>query len=172
MLKFKIGELLAKEQGQKQEHDINTDVEFEGEDDPRLSGPISFHLTFMRLPDAIHAQITNFKTKTECKCARCLKSYFCEIEIPEVEREFYEHKPSEADEEVCFIDMKNSEIDLTEMIRQEILLNSPPIPVCKEECKGLCPNCGKNLNEENCECSKEQQKEGPLSKLKDLFKKN
>ncbi len=43
-------------------------------------------------------------------------------------------------------------VDLTEDIREELLLGIPGFPVCSPTCKGLCPRCGKNLNEGACEC--------------------
>ena len=43
-------------------------------------------------------------------------------------------------------------IDLTEDIREDILLKIPTFFTCSSDCKGLCPLCGKNLNEETCDC--------------------
>lgn len=43
-------------------------------------------------------------------------------------------------------------IDLDEDIRQEIILDYPMKSLCKADCKGLCPNCGQNLNIDNCGC--------------------
>jgi len=60
-----------------------------------------------------------------------------EEEIPEDERE------------PLFVD---SIFDLTELLRQSILLALPMRPLCSEECKGLCPHCGANLNEGPCGC--------------------
>ncbi len=42
-----------------------------------------------------------------------------------------------------------------EDIRQEMILDSPMKVMCKPDCKGLCPNCGQNLNVAECECEKE-----------------
>ncbi|NOZ87149.1 MAG: DUF177 domain-containing protein [Deltaproteobacteria bacterium] len=47
-------------------------------------------------------------------------------------------------------------IDLDEMIRENILLGLPDYPLCKEDCLGLCPVCGKNLNFGPCSCSKDE----------------
>ena len=44
-------------------------------------------------------------------------------------------------------------VDLTKDIREGILLNLPHFPVCRQDCKGLCPQCGKNLNEGTCTCT-------------------
>lgn len=43
-------------------------------------------------------------------------------------------------------------VDLNEGIREEIILEYPIKPLCKADCQGLCPRCGKNLNEGRCSC--------------------
>ncbi len=45
-------------------------------------------------------------------------------------------------------------IELTEDIRQEIILSSPVNILCSDDCKGICPRCGVNLNKEQCKCKK------------------
>ncbi len=50
------------------------------------------------------------------------------------------------------IEKTDSVIDLNPEIREEILLNFPLKPLCSKECKGLCPRCGRNLNEGGCSC--------------------
>lgn len=44
-------------------------------------------------------------------------------------------------------------VEMDDEIRQEIILDYPMKIICKSECKGLCPNCGQNLNVGKCECS-------------------
>jgi uncharacterized protein len=46
------------------------------------------------------------------------------------------------------------EVDVTEDIREAILLSLPHFPLCDESCKGLCPRCGKSLNGAPCGCGK------------------
>jgi uncharacterized protein len=46
-------------------------------------------------------------------------------------------------------------VELDDEIRQEIILDYPIKVICKSECKGLCPNCGQNLNTGECDCNKE-----------------
>jgi len=54
------------------------------------------------------------------------------------------------------IDARPSDtIELDEDIRQEVILDYPMKTLCKIDCKGLCPNCGQNLNAGECECEKE-----------------
>ncbi len=58
--------------------------------------------------------------------------------------------PELVDEEVY----SGKEIDLTRALREQILLSIPPSPLCSEDCKGLCPTCGKDLNEGECGCDR------------------
>ncbi len=55
-------------------------------------------------------------------------------------------------------------LDITEDIRNEIILSYPSKPLCKDDCKGLCPVCGKNLNLYDCDCEK-QELNNSFSKL-------
>ena len=50
------------------------------------------------------------------------------------------------------IDEKTEFVDLTDELRQSIILALPSYPVCRQDCRGVCPTCGKNLNEGSCAC--------------------
>ena len=54
-----------------------------------------------------------------------------------------------------FIVVEDNVLDLNEFIYQEIQLFLPQKMLCSDDCKGLCPKCGKNLNKEECSCKKE-----------------
>lgn len=58
--------------------------------------------------------------------------------------------PETADEEAY----AGKEIDLQPAVREQILLSVPASPLCREDCKGLCPTCGKDLNEGECGCDR------------------
>lgn len=58
--------------------------------------------------------------------------------------------PGTADEEVY----EGKELDLSPAVREQILLSAPESPVCSEDCRGLCPKCGKDLNEGECGCDR------------------
>lgn len=51
-------------------------------------------------------------------------------------------------------------VDLTADVREDILLALPSFPLCRDSCKGLCPHCGKNLNEGPCECKEQPERSG------------
>jgi uncharacterized protein len=71
----------------------------------------------------------------------------------------------EEDMEVHFV--RDDEVDLDDIIREQIYLALPLKNICDENCLGLCPKCGCNLNREKCECELEKGHPG-LSVLKNL----
>src|ERR1044072_582574 len=48
---------------------------------------------------------------------------------------------------------RDDQIDLNELLREQFYLELPMKPLCTEDCKGLCPQCGTNLNTGTCDCS-------------------
>ena len=87
--------------------------------------------------------------KLNLDCDRC---------ATEFEREFeydFEHtivKSTQNDNDEYIIVGENSEIDLDELILADILLQLPTKILCDENCKGICDGCGKDLNNDDCEC--------------------
>ena len=63
--------------------------------------------------------------------------------------------------------IKGEEIDLKDIVREQIYLSIPMKSLCSEGCLGLCPICGKNLNQGPCQCKGEKGHPGFL-KLKNL----
>jgi uncharacterized protein len=71
------------------------------------------------------------------------------------------------DDDVDFATYDGDEIDLAELFREQILLAIPMTPLCREECKGLCSQCGKDLNQGPCSCER-PKKDSPFEGLKGL----
>jgi uncharacterized protein len=63
-------------------------------------------------------------------------------------------------------------IDLDPIVREQVLLALPVTVLCRDDCKGLCPTCGQDLNERDCGHSEKQQIDVRLAKLKDIKLKN
>jgi len=81
---------------------------------------------------------THLATSVQYYCARCLKE--C---IKKIEKDFSIEYP---------LDKSGQLIDITTDIRSEIILDYPVKFLCKNDCRGLCPKCGKDLNEGKCDC--------------------
>ena len=50
---------------------------------------------------------------------------------------------------------ENEEIDLGHLMREQFCLSLPMKPLCQQDCRGLCPVCGTNLNRSGCDCKRE-----------------
>lgn len=72
------------------------------------------------------------------------------------------------DLDVTYLD--EDTIDLTEVAHEQLQLSIPFQPLCRENCQGMCQNCGADLNEGQCACSKIISSENPFSHLKNLGK--
>ncbi len=97
-------------------------------------------------------------TEVELTCGRCLSVFRFPLKL-NIEEEYvptidiYTGVPLPLPEEPGdFTIDEHHVIDLTEAIRQYIVLASPMKPLCREECAGLCQNCGYNLNQGACGC--------------------
>ena len=87
------------------------------------------------------------------QCSRCLDEFHAELELPFFER-FKEAEQSESDTEDEFACFQGDELELSELVRESILLAQPISTVCSENCRGLCIKCGTNLNRSECSCDR------------------
>ena len=84
-------------------------------------------------------------------CDRCLSDVSCPVEF-ELDQDinFGDSDDTEDMEDRSFVD--GHIIDIDEMLYPEIFMNLPSKVLCKDDCKGICRECGKNLNEGECGC--------------------
>lgn len=104
-------------------------------------------------------------------CARCLDEVMLDLES-DVESYFVipgKDAPLTEDEEVEYDLLVDSrKIDLTELCTATFALAFPYIPLCKQDCAGLCPQCGMNLNHGECDCEADDpSSSNPFAVLKD-----
>ena len=101
----------------------------------------------------------NIRVPTVSECARCLVAMAYESAIaleeecyptvdPSTGRRMYPPDPAEG---VLHIDTSQM-LDLSEVLRQYLLTSEPLKTLCRRDCKGLCPECGADLNGETCRC--------------------
>ena len=107
------------------------------------------------------------------KCDRCLEAFRSDLEIP---FSFFLVSPksgqAEAEAELLDEDLEvdfihGETVDLDARIKEQVFLSLPMKSICREECLGLCPMCGANLNEGPCHCSQRKTKPA-FSKLESL----
>ncbi len=75
----------------------------------------------------------------------------------------------EAEESDTIITVPDMKLDVDELVFTEVFLSLPTKHLCKETCKGFCFNCGKNLNEGDCDCNKSDGIDPRLAKLAELI---
>ena len=106
----------------------------------------------------------SIKTKLQLTCSRCLDTFIYPIDI-DIEERFTNNKELDS-EEIMFVDGET--LDITEIIENSIISTLPIKRLCKEDCKGLCSQCGANKNIENCSCL-DYDVDIRLAKLRELF---
>ncbi len=116
-------------------------------------GPLRYDL-YVQLVDEMLIVRGNVSIGIKGCCARCTQFFSTTVSDSGFLRDYSDLQGAE-------------EVDITEDLREAILLNLPRFPLCDEECKGLCPRCGKDLNEGPCGCS-EGKKHGAWDALDNL----
>ncbi len=102
------------------------------------------------------------QTNLQLQCVRCLKEFSFPISSTfELTLHPLKETSSTEEKELGEEDMASSfyeggDIHLSEIACEQIFLEIPYKPLCHEECKGLCPICGKDLNLTSCNCAKEE----------------
>jgi uncharacterized protein len=145
------------------------------DDDVSTRGPLQGEVSMMRTTDGILVT-GELSIMLALACDRCLDT----IEIPVMLKLEDTFRPTidiksgamlplvSGEELATLIDEKHI-LDLSEVTRQNILLAVPMHPVCRQDCAGLCPQCGQNLNEGRCNC-KTETVDPRWSKLERLLK--
>ena len=143
---------------------LNDDIDEENvrlDEDLKIIGPIVGYVRLRRINQGLLADGWVDLT-LEFECTRCLKQFEQQMHVLFEER-FYPTldvvtgvalTPPDDGEDAFPIDAHHL-IDLTEAVRQHVLLDIPMVTLCKEDCAGLCPQCGKDLNEGPCNCQPE-----------------
>ena len=171
-LTFGIGKLLRSNLGHSELYTFDGPVEFE---DLVVKGDLNGKIELMRTDKGINAEVTEMEATAVLKCEKCLSDFEFPVKIESMSREYLLKEPEiiEDPNDIFLIDKKHLNIDLKEMLRQEIILQFPAIPVCYERCKGICAHCGGNKNKKLCQCKDEKPAEyKPLAALKELYKDN
>jgi len=121
--------------------------------DSMVEGKVSL----VRTDRGILAKAT-LHTEVEVTCSRCLNFFSSPLAL-NIEEEYFPiadvvsgDSLSLPEEPACFTIDEHHVLDLTEAIRQYALLAIPMKPLCREDCAGLCPTCGHNLNQGPCDC--------------------
>ena len=107
----------------------------------------------------------DFSAVTSLVCVRCLSEFVDELGWTFTELYAFDNR-SVTDSGLMV--PEDGQIDLSVLLREYALLEIPIRPLCKPDCRGLCPECGENLNERDCG-HRPGESDSPFAALKDLL---
>lgn len=127
-----------------------------------FSGPVRGQVSAVREYD--HLRISgNVTVAATLTCSRCLASYETDIgsnftiffRKGSLDQEIDEEEVELNDQDLVSATYSGDEIDLTHEIEEQVAMEIPFKPLCSETCRGLCPTCGKDLNQGDCSCGRD-----------------
>ncbi len=148
-MKFNVAQQLKEGVGSVRNYDID-----EADEEGR---PVKGKVQFLRTNRSVLVT-GNLETDIKGECSRCLERFEYSLKL-NIEEEFFLTvdpisglplpPPTEAG---AFLIDENHILDLGEAVRQYKIMALPMNPVCRQDCAGLCPQCGRNLNYGVCDC--------------------
>ncbi|MBF6590320.1 MAG: DUF177 domain-containing protein [Ktedonobacterales bacterium] len=162
---FNVAQLLKAPVGTVQAVELDNEDALDLLDEEiQLTGPITGEMRLHRTNQGIFVSGT-VHAPLWLQCSRCLKEFSTELAFP-LREEFYPTIDVETglplpapESELAFPITPHHELDLREAIRQNLVLALPIRALCHEECAGLCPQCGKDLNTGSCACQPDVEDE-------------
>ena len=153
-MQMNVAQLLKAPIGTTREYEVNGTVDITGDG---IGSEVCGEVKLLRTNRGILVKGT-LHTEIQTTCSRCLSLFTCPLTL-NIEEEYFPvidvvsgTSLSVPEEPGCFTIDESHILDLTEAIRQYALLAKPMKPLCHEDCAGLCPSCGHNLNQGSCSC--------------------
>lgn len=160
-LQFNVAQLLKEPSGASRSFELEGVTLPQFDDDLQLMQPLHGHIRLHHVGDGVLVT-GQLETTLQMECSRCLSPIDVPVSV-ELEEEFRPRVdiisgallPIEEGVEEANLISEQHILDLLEVVRQELWLAGPSMPLCKPDCRGLCLQCGQNLNEGDCDCPKE-----------------
>lgn len=153
-MKINVAQLLRASVGSVRDYEIKQVIDITGDG---VNSLVQGKVSLMRTHRSILVK-GELATEAELTCSRCLGPFRRSLKM-NLEDEYYPTADVDTgvaialpDEPGCFTIDQQHVLDLTEAVRQCALLDIPMKPLCRENCAGLCPFCGQNLNRGPCGC--------------------
>lgn len=148
---------------------LDLDRQGSGRTELAIAGSVDFELTGERmaevslagtlLVDNVGSRFLVHGELAACgstQCSRCLADFELSWDVPVEFLILRDVAGEEADQEALVILQSDGEVDLTPVLRECLILAFPLAPVCRPECRGLCAQCGTDLNEGSCDCAEQE----------------
>lgn len=130
-------------------------------DNYKLNSPVRASLRIDKVASEV---IVNGRVRCniELQCSRCLKNFIkdADVSVNVVYHPLEELKGVDKhevkDDELDMGFYEGNELDIRELLKEQIILSVPMKPLCSEFCKGICPECGTDLNIDTCGCGQKK----------------
>lgn len=148
--------------------------QFEQDEDFTVAAPVT--LAFDIFKDKKQFRLVGrVRTTLELPCGRCLEPFTMDVDAQfDLRYQPRAENTGEGEREIEEDDLttafyERDEIDLGHLMEEQFYLSLPMKPLCRTDCRGLCPECGTNLNRGTCECKRdwEDPRLKPLKALQD-----
>lgn len=133
-----------------------------------VDSDIEFHIDLLRTAGEISVR-GKIGFLAVARCSRCLSdvSVSTNLEVNLILSPSETEKKEEAGGDMDYETYRGRMIDLNDYMREQVNLSLPYKVVCAEDCRGLCGGCGRNLNEQPCDCEARQE-DSRFAVLKDI----
>jgi uncharacterized protein len=138
----------------------------------RVAAPVALAFDIYKDKDQFRLA-GSVQTTLELPCSRCLEPFTWPVDSSfDLRYQPHARNTGEGEREIEEDDLttafyENETIDLGQLMREQFYLALPMKPLCRDECKGLCPTCGTNWNKGACDCMN-QWEDPRLAALKTL----
>jgi uncharacterized protein len=150
VLSYNVASLLRAAPGTEKRYPVD-DVRLDIAEDVTLAQPINGEVRLQRTGRSVLAR-AHLSTAIEGYCSRCLKAVVApidveieEVALPSIDIDTGQPVDLEGEPDALLLD-DHHELDLAEPVREAISLAEPITLLCREDCRGLCPTCGVDLN--------------------------
>jgi uncharacterized protein len=143
------------------------------DEDYRVVAPVELVLDVERGRGEVFRAVGRARTRLGLACSRCLEPFDIPVDaafdlryVPQTDNAG-EGEREIAEEDLATAYYREGVLDLRELLREQFQLALPMKPLCSEDCRGLCPQCGTNLNRGACDCAPrwEDPRLAPLKSL-------
>jgi uncharacterized protein len=150
------------------------------DEDYRVVAPVQIAITVEKAGGDVFRVTGRARTRLELECGRCLEPFEMPFDATfELRYVPQEENTGEPEREVTEDDLttafyREGTLDVIDLLREQFQLALPMKPLCAEACRGLCPDCGANLNLAQCGCTPkwEDPRLAPLKGLLNRQKEN
>jgi uncharacterized protein len=148
----------------------------------QVAAPVELSMDVQKAGHGIFSVTGHAKTRLQLSCSRCLEPFDVPVDtafelryLPQAENTGNGEDEREIEEDDLTVAYyREGLLDVVDLLREQFQLALPMKPLCRESCRGLCPQCGVNLNKTDCSCEPawEDPRLAPLKSLLTRSKEN